>query len=774
MLLILEEQLNGTKMVIPCGSRGKALNILYMLANTMSENNALQQRNKQYATLVQTHYNTVKHRTILYIDRDGIKLYKTNGMFHEATVYPNDEVYVNLDAFIKLHKIDTFIYTPTITTGISINEPHFDKSYAVSSNRSINYKEFIQMVMRTRVLLQNKSNIHMESNHFKVNQVQVTVESVLNSQIVRAKLINEIITTPHERDSNDGIVPNDLLIELEQLNNNDIHRLKTQHYCICQIINMMNLKHTVDNFTFNIIQVLNYHQLNYHYSTRVSVLEDGCLSLIHNKCAQADINYEKWSQIPILPYDVYITEELRHVFTTKSKPILYDMYPMTTYFEEPSEDLTDAFWKTKRLYYLFKMYNSQCKIITDVNALMLDPTAEDLQAIHTLLTTQFPNGEKLTRLCDDAFNDEMKRYSMRSIWKDYIHNKAYNKVYALRGFIEDKLATLESKTFTDKDTLRLNPHILKTICEIFNIDLLHPTLLTLTNQEFNDNVAKIYERTPSIYNYLKDVSVEVKLKPTDSLFIKAMYSCIKSLLREWVDYILCYKDTKHTARPSDKIIICPYCLTDKARWIHYNVNEEVKPYTSFQDRNPHILLLHPNPINFDKVEVLDQARHDELIVLLENGKKVKQADTLALYKTQMIHGYANYHLLKSNELIEKWILQTYYHCPFYYMSFHSNANTYDHTYPTSRQRKKTITIPLTRSTVSQFIQQDDCYKKIEPEIITRPYDHTELVIKTLRKKKEKTVIKEFIVDFIDNLLDRVCMRPSDINKPKLEKLNVEA
>ena len=153
---------------------------------------------------------------------------------------------------------------------------------------------------------------------------------------------------------------------------------------------------------------------------------------------------------------------------------------------------------------------------------------------------------------------------------------------------------------------------------------------------------------------------------------------------------------------------------------------------------------------------------------------MKQADTLALYKTQMIHGYANYHLLKSNELIEKWILQTYYHCPFYYMSFHSNANTYDHTYPTSRQRKKTITIPLTRSTVSQFIQQDDCYKKIEPEIITRPYDHTELVIKTLRKKKEKTVIKEFIVDFIDNLLDRVCMRPSDINKPKLEKLNVEA
>ena len=75
--------------------------------------------------------NTTKIKKILYIDRDGVKNYESYGQCYLGECYPREDVFQNIGPFLIKHNIDTFIYSPTITTGISVNELYFDKAYAI-------------------------------------------------------------------------------------------------------------------------------------------------------------------------------------------------------------------------------------------------------------------------------------------------------------------------------------------------------------------------------------------------------------------------------------------------------------------------------------------------------------------------------------------------------------------------------------------------------------------------------------------------------------------
>jgi len=476
LLMLIEEQLNNIKLVIPCASRKKAMLVLYVLGNTMSENEELKKTSEKYATLVKEYYDKIKHRVILYIDRDGVKLYKTNGIFHDYTVYENDEVYVNLDAFIQRHQVDVFIYTPTITTGLSINDSYFDKSYAIASQMSVNYKEFIQMLMRTRKLNENQSNILIHSSQFKARQTQMSMKQVLSSQIHRAKLINDIIYSKNEQEHTDTTVVDELRMELEQMNNNDIELLTTQSYCKCQLINMLNLKHTRDNFVFNFITVLKYHQLSYHFTLRRSTLV-GYVDIESNKEAQYTNDFKQWYAIPILSYGEYLLLRLQKYFEKNTKPPLYEMelYP---YLDDPTEDPTilSMYWKTHTLFNLLKLDEFTIPFLSHLKQFFdKGIEANTLKYIHTYLTTTLSNGEKLSTYVDVAFQNVWMNYNARTIWNTYIQDGHHTNLSNLRWFMEHSI-TLESiKTYTDKDDLRMNSSILKTICELFHIDLHYPT-----------------------------------------------------------------------------------------------------------------------------------------------------------------------------------------------------------------------------------------------------------------------------------------------------------
>ena len=749
LLMLIEEQLNDVKLVIPCASRKNALYVLYVLGNTMSENNELKKINEKYATLVKDYYDKIKHKTILYIDRDGVKLYKTNGAFHDYTVYNNDDVYVNLDAFIQRHQVDVFIYTPTITTGLSINESYFDKSYAIACHLSVNYKEFIQMMMRTRLLNHNQSNILIHATQFKAYQSQTTMKQILSSQIHRAKLINSIIYSKDEREYTDATVVNEIMMELEQMNNNDIELLTTQSYCKCQLINMLNLKHTKDNFVFNFITVLKYHQLSYHYTQRRSTLE--CyVDMEANKEAQYTNDFNQWNAIPILSYAKYTQLRLQHYFIDKPMPVVYDLM---LYLEEP--ELTPMYWKTNTLFHLLKVHAFNIPCVTQITEYFLkgiDITA--LTHIHTILTN--------TTFVDDAFQDVWTTYKHDMVWKIYIQDKQYSKVSSLRWFMNHSI-TLESiKTYTDKDAIKMDLSILKTIGDIFQIDLHHPTEITLTNKQLWKNMATLHEQIPTIYKYLQNI--DFTISPTNESFRKEMYSYIKHQLKEHLDWTIYYQKKGHTTRPYDKLQLEP-----RHTWMDYNLKKELITPT-FHSRNPHLLELQPKPIPLQKVIVVDTTKEASLRILLEKDKYIPNTDRLALYKTMLMNAYADY-IVKYSRLdyVEKLITRSYYHHPHITMT--TTESKYDHTYSTSRQYTKTITIPVSHSTVSSYTLQDDHFAKSGDKRITRPYSYTEKVIPS-QPRPNGSILDNFVSDLINDIICRIEIK-EDL-KPLHEKKTLKS
>ena len=63
-----------------------------------------------------------------------------------------------LDDYFKQNKIDIFIYSPTITTGVSINNEYFDKQFAIvtSTRGTCCPRTILQMIHRPRILTDKK------------------------------------------------------------------------------------------------------------------------------------------------------------------------------------------------------------------------------------------------------------------------------------------------------------------------------------------------------------------------------------------------------------------------------------------------------------------------------------------------------------------------------------------------------------------------------------------------------------------------------------------
>jgi hypothetical protein len=419
---------------------------------------------------------------------------------------------------------------------------------------------------------------------------------------------------------------------------------------------------------------------------------------------------------------------------------------------------TPSYWKTHILFNLLKVHAFHIPCVNQITEYFEKGIeVNTLTHIHTILTSS-----NITAYVDVAFQDVWNTYKHDMVWKIYIQDNQYNKVYSLRRFMTHSI-TLESiKTYTDKDAIKMNLSILKTIGDIFHIDLHHPTEMTLTNTQLWKNMATLHERIPTIYKYLKNI--DFTISPTNATFRKEMYNYIKTQLKEHLDWTMYYQNEKNTTRPSDKLQVEP-----RHTWMDYNLPKEVIPPT-FHTRNPHLLELQPKPIPLNKVIVVDTTKEASLMVLLEKGKYIPNPDKLALYKTMLMNAYTEY-MVKYNRLdyVEKLITHSYFHHPTIPMD--TTENTYDHTYSTSRQRTKTIPIPVSHSTVSHFIPQDDHFVKNEDKLITRPYAYTEKVIPTLHRPNG-SFLDNFVSDLINDIICRIEIK-EDL-KPLHEKKTLKS
>jgi len=102
-------------------------------------------------------------KNVLMITSDGINILINGEVTEENNTSIKQKWLMNLEAYIIENKIDVFIYSPSIKTGISINSEIFDYTFAMGKNMSVCEREFNQMLFRNRKL--KKKSFHIFINH---------------------------------------------------------------------------------------------------------------------------------------------------------------------------------------------------------------------------------------------------------------------------------------------------------------------------------------------------------------------------------------------------------------------------------------------------------------------------------------------------------------------------------------------------------------------------------------------------------------------------------
>ena len=97
--------------------------------------------------------------TICMINADGVLLIRDGVLVKTDTA---DKIMKNLTEWLISNDIKLFIHSPSIKTGVSINEPIFHSVYAKISDKSCCVREFIQMLYRCRTTIDTTINILCE------------------------------------------------------------------------------------------------------------------------------------------------------------------------------------------------------------------------------------------------------------------------------------------------------------------------------------------------------------------------------------------------------------------------------------------------------------------------------------------------------------------------------------------------------------------------------------------------------------------------------------
>jgi len=238
-------------------------------------------------SFVITEYNNIKtkypNKNILMINKDGVTLhsekekYEKRNVLYDGTNFKMD--FLNdLEKNIENYYIDVFLYSPTIKTGVSINNEYFNVCFAYGVEKSINNFEFIQMIMRARRLKNKEFNIYTPT--YKPYKPNIKLNDIFNNNEIRTKLLKE-------------------LEDVEFITDNE-------HFNYIQSLNVSNSINSQQAFTQQILRCLQYHQLKYKYIIETSY--DDRLK-IHNE-TKTDIKNDELKKLVDTPF-IHYTEFLR-------------------------------------------------------------------------------------------------------------------------------------------------------------------------------------------------------------------------------------------------------------------------------------------------------------------------------------------------------------------------------------------------------------------------------------------------------------------------------
>ena len=730
------------RLVIACATQSSAQDILNILGNVMFKNEQFK-KNKVYTDLIATYYTT---RVILYIDRDGIFVYTSNGDYHEGVEYKREEVFKNIEAFIHLHQIDLFIYSPTITTGISVNGLYFDKGFAVSSDRSVNTLEFVQMVMRVRCYIKNEIHIWVSSKLFKRDTKQADPDQVIKTIRSRMRFMNELTLVSNESTQ-------EVRESLEDRHSRGEQRILKDPYVKLQMINIINQANTRHNLVYNFLYTFQYHKLNYKYDTSVSIL-DQSVQLTTNREAMKQIYYDDWCKVTVMNVNAYVVEHTRHLLKNKHP------FGVKEWGAAPTDDA--SYIKTNRLVHLVHLSHrsqivDQCFRLLDVTDSFEDTLENKIFNIAESLGGTDdgflkPMNEWIHTLSEDdtIFDELIRSYDLYELWDIYIYNHKFGDLMYARSLtpvvryenlrvdnfnlkrVEEKKIDeekIEPKfkydiNFTEQDEVKVSTQLLHILLYNLDIHLRNPRVLRLTNASFKKILYALKSKLPELNGWILTVARKSK---------QPEYSFLKHILKR-IDYNVMY-ESKHTTSPNAVIIISPNQLVHDKYFIEYDIQKAWKK---------------SNQLVFtDQSTIIEPQRHltEPEIQLILARKKNTLKDLKAACQTLMLNAIC-FNSLKID------IFKPCFYNPLMNRVY---GPTEVSTELLVRSKNKDKNRHLTKKTI--ILQHDDVSVfengVRSTKIITRPYSFIRPVLDIIPLQTEKDEIREFCSDFINGLINNI-------------------
>ena len=122
---------------------------------------------------------------------DGIK-YNNEDLSSEKLLFLYEN---NYQKFIKEYHVHIMIYTPKITTGVSINGECFDNQYGIAYGNSVSARQFVQMLHRARNLTDENVYIRVPEPRAKSDMSYINAEYMENHYSTQSKIFQEIVNT---------------------------------------------------------------------------------------------------------------------------------------------------------------------------------------------------------------------------------------------------------------------------------------------------------------------------------------------------------------------------------------------------------------------------------------------------------------------------------------------------------------------------------------------------------------------------------------------------
>lgn len=477
--------------------------------------------NKRTNEIFEDIKNKFENKNILMINSGGVSLRTQTEDFKERNDDKEHKNYKlnflnNLEENITKLNIDVFLFTPTIKTGVSINDPYFNVCYGHFKIITIIAKETIQQLFRARKLKDKEINIFINENFKKK-------DNATNYKQMQIQLQNKT-----------GIINH-----INQQYKNDESDVETNSdFMLMQSLNYTNAINSLDSFGIDFFKIIKFHNMIYKYVPEQK-FEDLKKIVEDLKNIQKEIEIERLNKIvncPLLTYTEYKT------LLTKKETI-----------ENNDSDETYLTPAEEEQLIKFNLF---------ISIFNLKPIFEAFEQ-HTLKNTeqqQKINNNIILNIIDyehtntPEFYKKFDSYTIKDLWNiRNIMNKDYKTI--------DYMACNP-----EHDDKGIKWHIVKKTIELFDYNTEHKKK-TITNKQFEELLTKNNDYVNNdIFNYVTQVKRYSKmeyLKHIDltnredfikyKTTIKNLYHLIKEIL-SIVDIEMKYLNTC-TNRDNDKILI---------------------------------------------------------------------------------------------------------------------------------------------------------------------------------------------------------------------------